>query len=260
MPEQAKTLFEKADTYRRWTVRLELIVGKYNNMMKVLLPVEKPLMYERVKQINKSLQAGFDTLQWNSENIDKFIDTNTTIMGELDFLVEKLKGGVQSMIAVTNLWSETPLFQRKNRTQAPEDVENIHNAMIAARLDIIKGEGKEIHRLVKDLNDNVRPEKTQMPQKQQWPRYLSYINGHIIEGITEGINSSMTYLAEQIDISYNETNDLAPIFDIKVQLEDRVVQFEPSICCNSRENGIRDIINMITGHFYSLAIQIPRID
>ena len=38
------------------------------------------------------------------------------------------------------------------------------------------------------------------------------------------------------------------------------MQFEPSICCNVRENGIRDIINMITGHFYSLAIQIPRID
>ncbi len=60
MPEQAQKLFEKADTYRRWTVRLDLIVGKYNNMLQVLLAVEKPLMYERVKQINKSMQAGFD--------------------------------------------------------------------------------------------------------------------------------------------------------------------------------------------------------
>jgi len=41
------------------------------------------------------MQAGFDQLRWNSEGIDKFIDMNTTIMGELDFLVEKLKKGVQ---------------------------------------------------------------------------------------------------------------------------------------------------------------------
>lgn len=50
---------------------------------------------------------------------------------------------------------------------------------------------------------------------------------------------------------------LAPIFDIKVSLQDRAVQFDPSISCNERENGIRDIINAIVGQFISLAIQMP---
>jgi len=79
----------------------------------------------------------------------------------------------------------------------------------------------------------------------------------VIEGITNGINSSMLYLAEQISISHNKLNGLAPIFDIKVCLTDGEVQFEPSITCNERGTGIRDIIYNIVDHFTSLAIQMP---
>ncbi len=41
-------------------------------------------------------------------------------------------------------------------------------------------------------------------------------------------------------------------------LADRRVQFDPSICCNENQNGIRDIINTIVEHFISLAIQMPQ--
>jgi len=83
----------------------------------------------------------------------------------------------------------------------------------------------------------------------------------IIEGITEGINGSMQYLKDQLSIAYNKHNGLLPIFDIKVNLEDRMVQFEPTIQSNSRETGIRDIINKIVADFVSLAIMMPgRVD
>lgn len=36
--------------------------------------------------------------------------------------------------------------------------------------------------------------------------------------------------------------------------------FEPSIVCNERFNGIRDIINKIVEDFISLATQMPRLD
>lgn len=93
---------------------------------------------------------------------------------------------------------------------------------------------------MKDTVDNVRPANK---KSIEWLSYVDYVNGLVIEGITNGIDSSMTYLAEQISISYNVHHGLAPIFDIKVALTDRQVQFEPSIGCNERQNGIRDIIN-----------------
>lgn len=230
VPERAQRLFDKVDTYRRWTGRLDLIVEMYNNIIATLLPVEKPLMMERIEKMNKALQAGIDTLKWNSENIDPFINNAMTIVVDVNELVKKIKENVSKMIEIMNQWSETPLFIRKNRTQLPEDVESLHNAAVVARFDTIRGEGKEIHKLMKDTTDNVRPNK----QSKEWKSYIDYVNGLVIEGITNGIDSSMTYMAEQISYQYNVQNGLAPIFDIKVALADREVQFDPSIGCNER--------------------------
>ena len=83
----------------------------------------------------------------------------------------------------------------------------------------------------------------------------------LIEGITNGINGSMLFLKDQLSIQYNRANQLQPIFDIKVNLQERKVTFDPTIGSNDRENGIRDIINKIVADFISLAIMMPgRID
>lgn len=110
---------------------------------------------------------------------------------------------------------------------------------------------------MKDTLDNIRPDK----KSKQWLSYQDYINGLIIDGITCGINGSMNYLRDQLSIQYNKVHGLQPIFDIKVNLQDRKVTFDPSIGCNERENGIRDIINKIVADFISLASMMPgRID
>jgi hypothetical protein len=90
--------------------------------------------------------------------------------------------------------------------------------------------------------------------------YQDYVNGLIIGGITEGIQASMNYLSDQISISYNKHHLLPPMFDIKVDLRDREVIFDPSIDCNSRGSGIRDIIQKILDDFISISIQMPRLD
>ena len=201
----------------------------YNNIIATLLAVEKPLMMERIQKMNKALQSGIDTLKWNSENIDPFINQAMAIVTEVDELVKKMKDNVSKMIEIMNNWSK-PLFDRRPRTMLPEDVETNHNASVNARFDTIKSEGKEIHKLMKDTVDNVRPDK----KSPMWLSYVDYVNGLVIEGITNGIDSSMTNLAEQISISYNQIHQLAPIFDIKVALQNRVVQFDPSIGSNAR--------------------------
>lgn len=213
VPDRAEKLFSKVDTYRRWTGRLDLIVEMYNNIIATLLPVEKPLMMDRIQLCNKALQSGIDALKWNSENIDPFINQAMNIVTEVDELVKKMKENVSKMIELMNQWSK-PLFERKTRTMLPEDVETLHNATVNARFDTIRSEGKEIHKLMKDTVDSIRPDK----KSPKWLSYVDYVNGLVIEGITNGIDSSMTYLAEQINIGYNQQYQLAPIFDIKVAL------------------------------------------
>ena len=52
----------------------------------------------------------------------------------------------------------------------------------------------------------------------------------------------------------------APIFDVKVDLVDDDLAFQPSIICNDRQSGIRDILNEFVNDFISIAIQIQRVD
>ena len=96
MPETAKTLFEKVDTYRSQTGNLELIVDMYNEIIATLIPVEKPLMQKRISTIDKYLQPGMDELRWNSPGIDKFIRDAMEIVTEVKELVEKMKKNVQN--------------------------------------------------------------------------------------------------------------------------------------------------------------------
>ena len=151
---------------------------------------------------------------------------------------------------------EKPLFERKMKPMYPEDLEQNHQSSVMPRLEEIRNNGKEIHRLMKDTADNIKPDKKAVT----WLAYVDYVNGLVIDGITKGINFSMNYLADQISIHYNKHHQLPPMFDIKVDLRDREVRFDPSIESTSRGNGIRDIIFKIINDFISLAIQMPRLD
>jgi dynein heavy chain len=66
VPERAQLLFKKVDLYRTQTGNLEIIANMYNEILSILLPVEKPLLGDRIDLMNKSLKAGIETLKWNS--------------------------------------------------------------------------------------------------------------------------------------------------------------------------------------------------
>jgi len=79
----------------------------------------------------------------------------------------------------------------------PEDVEQTHTAAIMPRLEDIRNHGKEIHRLMKDSADNIKPNK----KDKTWLSYVDYVNGLIIEGMTCGIDASLCYLKKTISIA-----------------------------------------------------------
>jgi dynein heavy chain, axonemal len=255
VPETASDLYASVDKFRHQTGQLELIVDMYNGMLEKLLPVEKPLFSDRIEKMNKALQPGIDTLMWNSEGIIPYINSAMKIVSEVDVLVKKMKDNVMGIRSKMEDWRK-PLFERKAKTADPEMVATIHNAAVEAERENIRSQGKDIHKLMKDTLDNVKPDK----KGKAWLDYVDYVNGLVIEGITVAIDSSMKFMADQLNIKQNQVNMWSPIFEIKVDLEGGDLAFGPSIEANDRENGIRDIINAIVNDFISIAIQIPRLD
>jgi len=143
-----------------------------------------------------------------------------------------------------------PLFERKMKPQPPDELIQFHESLKMPRLEDIKNHGKEIQKLMKDTAENIKPDK----KKRTWTDYLDYVNGLVIQGITTGIEGSMEYLANQININYNRHHQLPPMFDIKVDLRDRDVVFDPSIQSNPKKTGIKDLLQSIMDDFISIAI------
>jgi len=255
VPDRAKAIFENVNTYRMQTGKLDLIVEMYNNILATLLPVEKPLLADKIIKMSKALQPGIDHLKWNSDKIDPFISQAMIIVTEVDELVARMKENVRGMVEMMTKW-EKPLYERKNKAMLPEDVDQAHQSLVAPRYDEIRSHGKDIHKLMKETADYLKPAK----KSDSWLAYVDYVNSLIIEGITKGINASMLYLSDQISIEYNKLHQCSPIFDIKVNLSDRKVMFDPSIGSNEQGNGIRDIINKIINGCISLSILMNRLD
>jgi dynein heavy chain len=178
-----------------------------------------------------------------------------SIVSDVDALVKKMKENIRKAEKMMEHW-EKPLFDRKPKPFAPEDVEQIHQALVISRLEDVRNHGKEIHKLLKDTFEHIKPDK----KSPTWVSYVDYVNSLVIKGITEGICASMGYLADQISIPYNKHHQLLPIFDIRVDLQDRDVIFDPPINYTTKGNSIRDIIQKIIDDFVSLAIQMPRLD
>ena len=170
-------------------------------------------------------------------------------------LLNKMKDNVKSMNSKCVDWCR-PLYDRKNKPMSPDDLEQTHRASVDLRLQIIKEEGRDINRLLKDTMDHIKPNKKSI----EWLAYQDYINSVIIEGITNAIVSSLKHLANQLLEEYNRHNDLPPMFDVKVDLIESQVCFDPPISSSAKENGIKDIIFRIIDNLISIASLIPRLD
>jgi len=121
IPATAQKLFEKVETYRVQTIRIQIIVDMYNNILATLLPVEKPLLAKKIEAMGKALEPGIISLRWNSDGIDKFIRNAHEIVEEVDGLVKKMKENVMNMHREMEKWKE-PLFERKPKALPPDEL------------------------------------------------------------------------------------------------------------------------------------------
>jgi len=125
VPERASAIYSKVNIFRTQTGNLELTVNMYNDVLATLLPVEKPLLADRIQMMLDALNPGITNLKWNSDNINPFITKAMKIVTEVDELVKKMKDNVRKMVEIMEKWTK-PLYERKNKALNAEDVEQTH--------------------------------------------------------------------------------------------------------------------------------------
>jgi len=83
VPDTAKNIYEKSDTFREQIVSLEMIVDSHNYIMTCLHQMEEPLIKGRIENMDKVLSPGIEKYKWESHDISKFIAEAKLTVDEL---------------------------------------------------------------------------------------------------------------------------------------------------------------------------------
>jgi len=97
VPASAKSIYDKVEIYRVQTVSLEMIVDNYNRIIKVLHPVEEPLIKDRIERMDTALEPGLAEIKWKSDKISQFISKCKDIVDSTLEVVDKMKSAIENI-------------------------------------------------------------------------------------------------------------------------------------------------------------------
>lgn len=83
----------------------------------------------------------------------------------------------------------------------------------------------------------------------------------VIEGISTSIQTALVHLNEQINPVYIKRNEIAPLFDIRLELGKSGIMFDPEI--GENPNGsltVRNTVRNWINDFFNIAGTIQRLD
>ena len=196
VPASARKIYERNETLRQQTGNLDLIVGTFNNILRTLLPVERPLVAEKIEKIEEMLQKAITTLNWNSHKINDYLAEVMTAVKELDTILNYLKNSVEKTQNVLRQWEENLMIDRKDgKTYAVDEFSEMQQKLQAERDEKIADGGVEITKFLQMSNKKVAVPRA----SKAWREYVEYVNEIVMEGYANAILASLKYLNEQVN-------------------------------------------------------------
>jgi dynein heavy chain len=258
LPEAALDIYERVDTYRSWNGELDIIVQKYNAVLTELLPVEEPLLEDRIAKMDAALAPGLTELKWKSDDkIPSFIGQAQQVVGDVSGVVDVMKNNLKTISGILSKWCEKPLLERKAKPMAPEEFDTQHKSSVGVKLHQMSEDGKEIHKLIKDSSEALKVSKV----APIWKNYVDFVNNIVIEGFVSAIAVSLQYLCEILDPLIIARHDMQPLFDVKVELKDKAIVFEPPFApTEGYAYSLRGVLDGWLKDFFAMATTMQRVD
>ena len=176
VPDSSMAIYELGETFRQYTGNLDLIVNIYNSILETVLDVERPLIQQKLDNIDKVLLKGETRLNWKSTGITDFIQQSMTFVKELKSQLTEMKANVTKTQATLKSWADAPLIDRKpTKTYAVDEFMQVTNTLQGTRKKAIEKGGEELHKDIDASNKVLGVSKG----KAEWLAYVDYVN-HII--------------------------------------------------------------------------------
>jgi dynein heavy chain len=261
---KAAEIFEKDDQYRVQRGNLLLSVSMYNDMVKNLHMVERPLVEKEIAHIDEVLEKAISDLNWNSPDVDAFAKESIETVKKVYDQVQVMKKNFVTIKNIMAEYAKVPLAERKNKSLAPADFEENLRKLWAVRHSIIAEHQTQISELLTQTNEKLGVNKG----SPIWRAYVEYVQDHVRDALAYNIVGSIHFLCDQLDAAAIEKNNVVPLLEIKLGLHanDVIYNADDGNAADSeksRKSGRRDvwqIINDWTEAFFEIGNIMTRMD
>jgi dynein heavy chain, axonemal len=239
------------------TGNLDLIVNLYNQILQTLNDVEKPLVQQRMENIDKVMQRGLVHMNWKSHTITDFISQCTTMVKEVHGIVEVIKNNVVQTRRILESWSENLLLERKlTRTYMPDEFMALQKGLMEQRYAEIIAGSEQIHTCLGLSQKTLRATRG----SNQFKAYIDHVNQILIAGLANAVQANCKHLLLQIDHEHLTKHDINPLLEVQLRLQAGFVVFSPELGRTSKGDGIADLVFQWITSFCNIGMLVRRMD
>ena len=249
-PPTAANIYSKSETFRKFIFSLDHITRQYNNIRTGVLDVERPLIENKINEIDSQIEQALKTLTWKSDGVDDYISLIGGSVGELSSTLQVMKNNIGQIQKILKGWSAAPLIERKDPKKCLSIDEK--ESKVNAIFESIRRDGQVIHGLVKQTQELVNAEDSY----DKWVNYRDYADKIVSKGYNVAIQTSLEYLVANMEPSKN--GDSNPLLESKLELENEQLQFSPSMEENAPEN-LLSIVQDFVDDIYHISSLVQRI-
>ncbi|XP_067164604.1 dynein axonemal heavy chain 9 [Apteryx mantelli] len=249
IPPMAAEIYSSKESYRQMVANLELMVNRYNKIVKTVLEVEYPLIQGQLQDIDLKLKEAEERLNWKMEGVWDHISTVMDGVHSLEQRMQKAKDNVEEIQTIIRSWV-SPVFERKDgKRESLLSLEDCQDCL-EKRYSLIRESGLRIHSLVKE-NQSLFSADT---SSDIWKAYVDYLDEIVLDGFFTAIECSLKYLLENTDPKAG----LAPLFEVQLDLVIPDLIFRPSLD-SSTNDGFYDMVESLLNDIYRISSLMPRL-
>ncbi|KAK2522722.1 Dnah9 [Columba livia] len=249
IPPTAAEIYSSKESYRQLAANLELMVNRYNKVLKTVLEVEYPLIQEQLWDINLKLKKAEETLNWKMEGVWDHISMVMDDVHDLEQRIQKAKNNVEEIQTIVGSWA-SPIFVRRDcKTESLLSLEDCQDRL-ERRYSLVRESGQRIHLLVKENRSLLLAD----PASDIWKAYVDYVDEIVLDGFFTAIECSLKYLLENTDPKAG----LAPLFEVQLDLVIPDLIFQPSLDPGTND-GFYDMVEGLLNDIYRISSLVPRL-
>ncbi|GFG28503.1 hypothetical protein Cfor_03628 [Coptotermes formosanus] len=185
IPEAAVRMYERSETFRKYTSNLDQTIQWYNKVLRQSRPVEFALVEEHMQEIDALIEQGQTNLNWNSTELWDYIERLHRLVHFLEARVQQTQDNLEQIRNIMSMWSKVALFERsdgKKDTLLSIEDQSEH---VQRRYREISTAATEIHSLVKQNLKLFGME--QAADSSHWLDYVGYVDNIVCESLLKTV-------------------------------------------------------------------------